>query len=128
MEKILNNNDPDIAHVLANFALLQKENGKIEEADQLFSRSLRICDAASILGTDCDDIGMIKNDVAEFYESQKRYKEAEQRYEEALSILKAKFPSGHQQINQVQVNYDRLKQKMAEQQQNIATHEEDKLQ
>uniref|UniRef100_UPI004055BBE4 tetratricopeptide repeat protein n=1 Tax=Candidatus Electronema sp. TaxID=2698783 RepID=UPI004055BBE4 len=115
MEKTLGNNDPDIAHVLANFALLQKENGKIEEADQLFSRSLRICDAASVLGTDCDDIGMIKNDVAEFYESQKRYKEAEQRYEEALFMLKAKFPNGHQQINQVQVNYDRLKQKMAEQ-------------
>ncbi len=115
MEKILDKNDPDIAHVLANFALLQKENGKIEESDQLFSRSLRICDAASVIGNDCNDIEMIKNDAAELYESQKRYKEAEQRYEEALSILKAKFPGGHRQIDEVQKNYDRMKRKMKEQ-------------
>ncbi|WP_417912956.1 tetratricopeptide repeat protein [Candidatus Electronema sp. TJ] len=114
MGKISDENDPYLAMFVADFALIQKENGKIEEADQLFSRALRICDAASILGTDCDDIGMIKNNVAEFYESQERYKEAEQRYEEALSILKAKLSNGHKQIDEVQRNYDRMKQKMTE--------------
>ena len=52
IDKIYSNkNDPDIAHVLANFALLQKENRIFDKADQLFSRALRICDAASTLGT-----------------------------------------------------------------------------
>jgi tetratricopeptide (TPR) repeat protein len=115
MEKTLDKNDPNMANVLANFALLRKETGKIDEADQLFSRSLAICDAANVIGNDCNDIGTIKNDAAEFYESQERYKEAEQRYIEALSILKAKFPAGHHDIEKVQKNYDRLKQKMAEQ-------------
>ncbi|MCI5122557.1 MAG: tetratricopeptide repeat protein, partial [Candidatus Electrothrix sp. AUS4] len=114
MEKMLDKNDPNIALALANFALLFEKTEKNDKADELFSRSLRICDTASILGNDCDRIGMIKNDAAEFYESQKRYKEAEQRYEESLSILKAQFPHGHEQIDFVQENYDRLKRKMME--------------
>jgi hypothetical protein len=50
--------------------------------------------------------------------------EAEPLFQRALAIMKEKLPAGHSRIVGCQKDYDKLKQKMAEQQQPAAAHEE----
>jgi tetratricopeptide (TPR) repeat protein len=96
-------NGLDLALALNELALLYDNQGRYEEAEPMYKRSLDIWEKA--LGTDHPDVATSLNNLAGLYKDQGRYEEAESMYQRALAILKAKFPAGHPDIKQVESNY-----------------------
>ncbi len=122
-EQLVGKDHPKIALGLTNLATVYRLQGRYEESEQLLHRALQIREHK--FGKDHSSVSNTMHVMAELYSDQGRYAEAESLFQRALAITKKKFPDGHPRIDRYQKDYDELKQKMAEQQQAAANHEED---
>lgn len=122
-EQLLGKEHPKIALSLTNLADLYRLQSRYNEAEPLLHCALQIRERK--FGKDHSSLSITLRSLANLYRDQGRYEEAEPLFQRALIIMKEKLPAGHSRITGCQKEYDEMKQKMAEQQQSAAAHEED---
>ncbi len=105
---------PTEAEIINNLALLYKLQRKYTETEPLHQRALTIREQA--LGKEHPAVAETLNNLGLLYKAQRKYAEAESLYQRSMTILTAAFPEGHIDIARCQENYDELKRKISEQQ------------
>ena len=90
--------DPRLATTLNNLAELRRAQGRYEEAEPLFRRSLVIEEKA--LGPDHPEVGMMLGNLAGLYREQGRNAEAEPLYRRALGIAEKALGPDHPNVGQ----------------------------
>ena len=111
---ICGNKHPDDATTLNNLALLYSTQGKYEEAEPLYKRSLGIKEKS--LGADHPEVAINLVNLANLYRQQGKYEEAEPLYRRSLEIFRSTFPNGHPNIDACENDYARLKRAMQSEQ------------
>ena len=102
--------DKEFSYALHELADLYKAQGKYEQAEPLYQRSLAIKEKA--LGKDHPSVATTLNNLAGLYKAQGKYEQAEPLYQRSLAILESTFPEGHPNIDVVRSNYVFLKLRM----------------
>ncbi|MBT6561325.1 MAG: tetratricopeptide repeat protein, partial [Candidatus Scalindua sp.] len=90
---ICGNKHPDDATTLNNLALLYSTQGKYEEAEPLYKRSLEIKEKS--FGPDHPDVATTLNNLADLYRQQGKYEEAEPLYLRDLEITEKSLGPDH---------------------------------
>ncbi|WP_413199576.1 CHAT domain-containing protein, partial [Nostoc piscinale] len=83
-EKVLGKEHPDVASSLNNLALLYKKQGKYQQAEPLYQRSLAIFE--KLLGKEHPLVATSLNNLALVYKAQGKYQQAEPLYQRSLTI------------------------------------------
>ncbi|MCW5205462.1 tetratricopeptide repeat protein [Desulfobulbus sp. F5] len=94
--------DAELALALNDLALVYMSQGRYEEAELRYKRSLEIWEEK--LGKDHPDVAISLNNLASLYYSQGRYAEAEPLYKRALEIIKKVFVQDHPSVATYQNN------------------------
>jgi tetratricopeptide (TPR) repeat protein len=106
---VLGREHPDTLTSLNNLAALYQAQGRYQEAEPLYQRTLRAREQA--LGPDHPDTLTTVNDLAELYRAQGRYREAEPLYRRAFDskerVLGPDHPSTLTSLNNIAVLYQR---------------------
>ncbi len=84
---------PSVGTSLNNLAGLYEAQGKYDQAEPLYKRSLSIRETA--LGPDHPDVGTSLNNLAGLYEAQGKYDQAEPLYKRSLSISETALGPDH---------------------------------
>ena len=94
-----------MAVVLTNLGELFAEQGKYEEAEPLYNRSLEIYEKA--LGADSEHPAVAEAllGLGNLYRDQQRFSDAEPLYERALSILSRTLESDHSDLVELREDY-----------------------
>jgi tetratricopeptide (TPR) repeat protein len=90
------NEDPQLASSLNQLAFLYNSQGKYNEAEPLYLRSLSICEKQ--LGENHPHVATSLNDLAGLYKSQGKYNEAEPLYLRSLSIYEKQLGENHPHV------------------------------
>lgn len=114
-EQAFGKEHPAVAETLNNLGSLYYQQGRYNEAEPLYQRALKIRE--QFLGKEHPAVAETLNNLALIYKAQRKYTEAESLYQRSIAILTAAVPDGHLNITRYQANYDELKRKMAEQEQ-----------
>jgi tetratricopeptide (TPR) repeat protein len=90
------NEDPQFAFSLNQLAILYNSQGKYNEAEPLYRRSLSIREKQ--LGENHPDFAQSLNNLADLYYSQGKYEEAELLYRRSLSIWEKQLGENHPDV------------------------------
>ncbi|MCH8805465.1 MAG: tetratricopeptide repeat protein, partial [Planctomycetes bacterium] len=88
--------DPRLALSLNNLAMLYDTQGKYDQAEPLFKRSLAINEKA--LGPEHPDVAASLNNLAELYRVQGKYDQAEPLYKRSLAIKEKALGPEHPDV------------------------------
>ncbi|MGB3188457.1 MAG: CHAT domain-containing protein, partial [Limnoraphis sp.] len=88
----------DVANSLNNLALLYSDQGRYDEAEPLYQRSLAIYEKA--LGGNHPDVANSLHNLALLYRDQGRYSEAEPLYQRSLAIREKALGENHPDVAQ----------------------------
>lgn len=92
-ERLLENDNPDLAATLTNLAYLEQAKGNYEQAEELFRRSLEIIQTA--LGKEHPAVAKACNDLALICGDQGRYEDAELFFRQAMEIREKALGAEH---------------------------------
>ncbi len=95
--------DPRMATSLNNLAALYDTQGKYDQAEPLYRRSLAIREKA--LGPDHPDVATSLNNLAALYKTQGKYDQAEPLYKRSLAIKEKALGPDHPDVATVLENY-----------------------
>ena len=95
--------DPRLATSLNNLALLYATQGKYDQAEPLYKRSLAIREKA--LGPHHPDVAASLNNVAELYRAQGKYDQAEPLYQRSLASWEKALGPDHPDVATALENY-----------------------
>ncbi len=95
-EKVLGEDDPNVATSLNNLAVLYHVQGKYEQAEPLYERSLAIDEKA--LGKDHPDLAIDLNNLASLYQAQGKYEQAEPLFERSLAFCEYALGKDHPDV------------------------------
>ncbi len=101
--------DPRLATSLNNLAGLYHQQGKYNEAEPLYKRSLAIVEKA--LGHEHPHVATSLNNLAELYRFQGKFVDAEQLYKRSLAIREKALGPAHPQVATSLENYAMLLRK-----------------
>jgi tetratricopeptide (TPR) repeat protein len=95
-QKLLGEEDPEVATTINNLALLLRDKGEYKEAEALSRRSLAM--KLKIFGENNPNVGVSFNNLARVLQFEHDYPAAESEYRHAIEAYRNAFPANHWEI------------------------------
>ena len=106
VNRFLGKDHPDVATSLNNLAELYRVQGKYDQAEPLYQRSLAIREKT--LGKDYPDVATSLNNSAVLYHAQGKYDQTEPLYQRSLAIMEKALGKNHPNTKTVKDNLQKL--------------------